>query len=112
MNNVYLHRRPRFAGNKVVGSEEHRFETRYHQRSAVYARLVYVETVTDPHLLAREPPLPSGKVSASGTKGSRPDPITGSVDFGIKRQNSFDVSNLAGSGRNTAGLKLVPDCNP
>ncbi|GBL75563.1 hypothetical protein AVEN_154899-1 [Araneus ventricosus] len=37
------------------------------------------------------------------------------VDFGMKRQNSFDVTNLAGSGRingNPTGLKLVPDCNP
>ncbi|GBM78520.1 hypothetical protein AVEN_260447-1 [Araneus ventricosus] len=73
MNNVYLHRKPRLAGNKDVGSEEHRFETRYHQRPAVYAHLVHVETVTDPPLLAWGPPLPSGKVLASGTKDSRPE---------------------------------------
>ncbi|GBL76819.1 hypothetical protein AVEN_53479-1 [Araneus ventricosus] len=47
---------------------------------------------------------------STGSGTSFPDPITGSVDFGMKRQNSFDVSNPAGSRRingNPAGSDRI-----
>ncbi|GBM00153.1 hypothetical protein AVEN_176396-1 [Araneus ventricosus] len=43
------------------------------------------------------------------------DQARGPVDFGMKKQNSFDVSNPVGSmgiRPDPTGLKLVPDSNP
>ncbi|GBN56004.1 hypothetical protein AVEN_189702-1 [Araneus ventricosus] len=60
-------------------------------------------------------------LSVSGSGISLGEPLGYfEVDFGMKRQNSFDVSNPAGSRRirsdrwmpDPTGLKLVPDCNP
>ncbi|GBO04575.1 hypothetical protein AVEN_269661-1 [Araneus ventricosus] len=77
-------------------------------RSVVYVSLVHVksgvEDQTSSHWCGKQHPVRYGLQAdverRFGDRGAR------LVDFGMKRQNSFDVSNPAGSGRIEIGAGL------